>query len=446
MIVECDRCSTKYRVREDRLPASGGNIKCPGCAHVFFVAPPSPSGSAEPQIPSTTTPSQLVSTGVHQRVVASGGDTFNAATRQMDAATLAAGAGLLNKAPTTNLGPPGAAPEPKGPPAGGYPEDTSWKLKTSFGLVYDFPDTTSLRSWLTARDDLAGYELSADGDNFQELSAFPGIMTGALQQKLRGDEGPRATSFGLPTIGTSPDKVATGGSAPPPPRPSGSNRPLMLDPNLPSKPDVPARKAPGKASKTAGKAAAKGRGGSGRHKQTTPPRSRPSIPAPEPEKKNPFIAPAMVFVAGLFVLMALQISGVVDFKKMMGVEKKKPVPIVTTAPEEETPVAAPTKSAYSESAYAAPPRRREADDSVRPNREAQVAQMLQQAKSEMSKRDYDKAVLTLTSAKAVSPNDPEIYRLLDRVYTRQGNREAARVARDRFKELKDKGAGGSAPN
>ncbi|MCA9563255.1 MAG: zinc-ribbon domain-containing protein, partial [Myxococcales bacterium] len=35
MIVECPECTSRYRVREEKLPAGGGNIQCPGCGAVF---------------------------------------------------------------------------------------------------------------------------------------------------------------------------------------------------------------------------------------------------------------------------------------------------------------------------------------------------------------------------------------------------------------------------
>ena len=448
MIVECDRCSTKYRVREDRLPSSGGNIKCPGCAHVFFVAPPSDSEAAEPDAPTTTTPSQLVSTGVHQRV--GGSDPFDAATRQLDASTLAAGAAALTgRSPTTSLGPPGGAPEPPRPappvpqeaPAtpkltstsAAPPETASWKLKTSFGLVYDFPDSASLRSWLTARDDLTGYQLSSDGKTFKELSDFPDIMSGALAQKLRGEEtGPRSTSFGLPTIGTTPDKVTAGGS-PPPPRPSGPAR-LNLDPNVSaSKSEAPAR-TPAKST------------GTGRTKKRTPPPTRPPLAPAAAPPKNTWVVPSAILGLVVLLVMGLQIGGVVNFKKLLGVKKKAPA-VVIEAPGTTRPPSPRVRPAVEDNRPPPPRRDRTADDSLAPNRDAQVNELLDQAKQEMSKRDYDRALLTLTSAKSVSPNDPEIFRLLDRVYTRQGNRTAARVARDRFKELKSGAAsGGDEPN
>ena len=42
--------------------------------------------------------------------------------------------------------------------------------------MYDFPDSDSLRKWLSARDDLSGYTLSHDGAVFQELTAYAKVL------------------------------------------------------------------------------------------------------------------------------------------------------------------------------------------------------------------------------------------------------------------------------
>lgn len=52
-----------------------------------------------------------------------------------------------------------------------------WKLKTNFGLTYEFPDTKGLRSWLSSREELDGFTVSADdGASFHALSAFPHLQ------------------------------------------------------------------------------------------------------------------------------------------------------------------------------------------------------------------------------------------------------------------------------
>lgn len=47
MIVQCDQCSQRYRIREDQLPESGGKIRCTNCDNVFVVRP-SDEAEAEP--------------------------------------------------------------------------------------------------------------------------------------------------------------------------------------------------------------------------------------------------------------------------------------------------------------------------------------------------------------------------------------------------------------
>ncbi|RAL24923.1 hypothetical protein DL240_01560 [Lujinxingia litoralis] len=42
MIVQCPSCSSRYRVNDANIPASGGKIKCPSCAHAFVVYPEAP--------------------------------------------------------------------------------------------------------------------------------------------------------------------------------------------------------------------------------------------------------------------------------------------------------------------------------------------------------------------------------------------------------------------
>ena len=83
----------------------------------------------------------------------------------------------------------------------------------------------------------------------------------------------------------------------------------------------------------------------------------------------------------------------------------------------------------------------------RPNGDLEASQRPSgdQAKSEMSRRDYDKALLTLTSARSVAPEEPEVYRLLERAYTRKGDRDSARGARERYQQLRGR-TSGAAPN
>ena len=61
MIVECDKCHTRYNVDEKKIPATGVRVRCKKCQHVLFiqkepVTPPEPEvvveREKEPKIPS----------------------------------------------------------------------------------------------------------------------------------------------------------------------------------------------------------------------------------------------------------------------------------------------------------------------------------------------------------------------------------------------------------
>ena len=43
MIIECDNCSTRFRLDEDRVKSGGVKIRCTKCQNVFIVAPPAPA-------------------------------------------------------------------------------------------------------------------------------------------------------------------------------------------------------------------------------------------------------------------------------------------------------------------------------------------------------------------------------------------------------------------
>lgn len=43
MILTCERCETRFRLDESRLPARGARVRCSRCKHAFFVRPPGAS-------------------------------------------------------------------------------------------------------------------------------------------------------------------------------------------------------------------------------------------------------------------------------------------------------------------------------------------------------------------------------------------------------------------
>jgi predicted Zn finger-like uncharacterized protein len=50
MIVTCPGCSSKYRVKNDSVPADGAKMKCPKCDTMFLAKPPPPGASDAPHL------------------------------------------------------------------------------------------------------------------------------------------------------------------------------------------------------------------------------------------------------------------------------------------------------------------------------------------------------------------------------------------------------------
>ncbi|MDD5224627.1 MAG: zinc-ribbon domain-containing protein, partial [bacterium] len=48
MIVECSQCKKRYRLEEEKIPASGAKMKCKACGTVIVVPPPPAKGGAVP--------------------------------------------------------------------------------------------------------------------------------------------------------------------------------------------------------------------------------------------------------------------------------------------------------------------------------------------------------------------------------------------------------------
>jgi predicted Zn finger-like uncharacterized protein len=40
VIVRCERCETRFKLDESRIPARGARVRCSRCKHAFFVMPP----------------------------------------------------------------------------------------------------------------------------------------------------------------------------------------------------------------------------------------------------------------------------------------------------------------------------------------------------------------------------------------------------------------------
>ena len=220
MIVECDRCATRYRVRDDKLPANGGNIKCPSCAHIFFVKPPSAALAPAPALGLRRTSGPL-------------GKDMDKTTGTTPSMLLGS-TGAMSSVSTSGMG--AATSVDEGP--------DGWKLKTSFGLVYDFPDTASLLAWLSAREELVGYELAKEDQAFKPLGEYGAILGADIRAKVKGagqgagSSGSKAPQSGSgKAVGLDSNVKRSGASSLSSPKPAGGKSPSLMG-ATPSSPEV----------------------------------------------------------------------------------------------------------------------------------------------------------------------------------------------------------------
>jgi predicted Zn finger-like uncharacterized protein len=133
MIIQCPACSSRYRIRPEKLPSDGGNIKCPTCAHVFFVSADQAASS---------------SAGISSGPGSSGPGASSPFASQPTTPVPNAGAG---------------ASEPLASAPSAAPASLRWKVRNDIGLVFDFTETDQLKRWLSSRDSVAGLDASCDG-------------------------------------------------------------------------------------------------------------------------------------------------------------------------------------------------------------------------------------------------------------------------------------------
>ncbi|MBH23226.1 MAG: hypothetical protein CMH57_01955 [Myxococcales bacterium] len=427
MIVVCERCSSKYRINEDKLPTGGGNIKCPSCQHVFFVAPPNqaPPSSQLPRRPGGMADMDDGKTVVGTVPSALLGNTPGGASGAGDATMIGAPPGFAAAASAASTNPMAAADEDD--------DSKGWKLKTNFGLIYEFPDTDSLRNWLAARDNPDGYKLSRDGMTFKDLSSYPDLTSGDAPRKKPKPPAPAPAAPMPRTPAPSPSppvaskpRGAAGirGATPSPGRPPGPG-PAQRN-NTPDRAPVPVVRAP---------------------VQLPPSRNEGSSTA--------VIASLLVLL--LLGVLGLQMAGVIDLRG--GVAKKREAARASMAEERrgqgETNLPAkartdglPVDEEYEEEeeeGYVFEDDFGEEEENSGPDPRkvpinplshgGHVQTLLQRADSEMRDGDYNKAVATLNMAKGLDPRNPSIYRRLEDAYDAMGNTSGYEEARSKRRAL-----------
>lgn len=312
------------------------------------------------------------------------------------------GLGGVPGASIDSLPPVGADPNHQGP----------WKLKTNFGLTYEFQDTGSLLGWMANKDDFTGYTLSVGDEDFHPLGDFPQISAGVS---------------GKPS---NPEAVA-----PPVEQPAAGAHGGALDPFA----GAPAPAQFG----GFGSGGFDGVGGMPQHQQPRSPGPTPQAPAASGLPAHPtsgggssvilWVVFGILFIA--VSLLGLQITGVVDFKAMLGGGAPAPV-------EQPAPVASPGNDEPTgdvdepgDEAVAAPDGAGEegvmsAEDRTHFN------ELIEMARTSMSEKKYQSAKGTLEKAKMIGPGELPVYTLLAEVHEKLGEEDLALEAKKKAEDIR----------
>lgn len=308
-----------------------------------------------------------------------------------------------------------AGPAVTGPanaaPAGTHPGP--WKLKTNFGLTYEFPDTRGLRSWLASREELDGYTVSADdGGSFHELGAFP---------QLDRNAGRTPSMSGNMSM---PGPYGSGQFQ----NPTGSGQ--YPDPTGPAD--------RGAAASQSGLHAH----GSGLH---TAPNANPTTGIKGPRVNTEYRPPSregkskallwavFLLLAVVAVVIALESFGVFslgDIGRDLGI--LSPAPTTTVTPVK--PI---------DNGVEVVP---EVDNALLAKQQAaEVERLLTDAERLVEGNKLPAAMDMLKTTEQLAPTNPIVYDLKARVFTKLGKKEQAEEARTKAAELRDNGTAPEEP-
>lgn len=314
---------------------------------------------------------------------------------------------------------PEARPEPSGPdPA----HDGPWKLKTEFGLVYEFSDTTSLLNWLVGRDALDSYQLAGAAD-FYPLMNWPQLeqdrRIGGRKSTILGIGAVDISAGAPPPRTNTPAPTPTPAPAPPPEDSAPKPAPELgsWDSAIPQDPFQPAHPIPGH----------------------TPPAPAKVAPAPQSSAAEGsthwFLWPVAGVLFAVVVILAVDVFEIYDVRGALFDKSSKDAPFAPPAGDLQAP---PSAEASAEEQLAA-----EASDPERAVTK-EVDRMITDAREAIADNRLRSANMRLNNAKLLSPDRVEIYELLEDVFEKMGSTEQADAARQKAEELRAAGEESSA--
>lgn len=307
---------------------------------------------------------------------------------------------------------------PSGPPpvaaaAGPDPgHHGPWKLKTNFGLTYEFPDTRSLRSWLSSREELDGYQVSADdGDAYYTLDKFPQLDRSSGRQMMPSGNFSMPASHGsgltqAPRLDSPPPSAASA---------SGLNRAPAYQSGLHQEPQ---------STVTNANTTARGPRVSGEYK---------------PPSRDSGYKGVLWFVFFLLLLVAvaiaLQTFGVVDLVKLVKEDVLGQKPAVEAVQQPAQPA--------NDGAAEQPPVDPAA---LEAEQEAEAQRLLKDARRLIEGNKLPQAMGKLETTANLVPDNPEVYELMADVHTRLGAADEAEKATAKAEELRAKQAPAASPD
>lgn len=313
---------------------------------------------------------------------------------------------------------PMAAPQASGPPAN---HPGPWKLKTDFGLTYEFQDTPGLINWMSGRESLDNYELSADGGDFFPWSQFTDIASRMMQGKAPSSTGGFKPVAPAPAEPPAPAGPAASGSFAPMGTPSGLDASPSPSDAFSAQNFMPSSTSPQPAvmpSHNSGSAQPVHTGGA----------SLPSRDA----KWNVVLWVMFALLAVGCLALAAHIFGVVDFKAMLGMSP----PVTQQVQQAQTPPEQ-APAADVNTATEEPPAQDQKPAVSEKDRE-QAQMMVEDARQEIAANRMSSARQKLETALVLDPELVQTYMLLSEVYEKSGYPDKAKEMKDKMLLLQNK--------
>lgn len=271
-----------------------------------------------------------------------------------------------------------------------------WKLKTDFGLTYEFPDVKSLRNWLSSRDEIDGFKLSADGFNFFAVTDFPQFSRRPNISQM-GLQQPNELGA-MPSDGYAPAALPNFNqpSFTPPPSSSSSQSGSFSGAVVPGQ-------------------YASYHGGPLPPVQMGPPVQTSYRPPSSGAGQHKLLWAIFALLLVICVLVGLQTFGFVDLLTLAGFGKK-PVVVIDVAPKIELvqPLNSPTIEDVN----------------------ADIEGLLKEVRRDLKNKKIQTALDRLNTVETLAPKRAEVFELRAQAFDALGDTDKAENAREKAEELK----------